>query len=241
MLRRLALLFHHGYLDRPRAQIEYYRAGSAPMVYAIGNTAVPILESEFGISRRQVDWTAKNRAANRFFIQHALSVADVLVALEIACANSSQRPVTFSRSALPDSGWKVTLGRDRTTIGVVPDAIFGLGVDDQSEPTWIFLEVDRGTMPINRLGLKQTSIRRKLLAYHELWRQGLVRDSFPRFRVLTVTTSSERATNMIEATQLLGHGHGLFLFVDRKSFLSSSNPLFAPHRNGRGDPAMLIE
>jgi hypothetical protein len=28
VLRRLQLLFHHGYLDRPRAQIDYYRAGS---------------------------------------------------------------------------------------------------------------------------------------------------------------------------------------------------------------------
>lgn len=37
ILRRLQLLFHHGYLDRPRAQIDYYRNGSQPMVYGLGN------------------------------------------------------------------------------------------------------------------------------------------------------------------------------------------------------------
>lgn len=41
LLERLASLYHNGYLDRPRAQLDYYTtAGSAPMVYAIGNTKV---------------------------------------------------------------------------------------------------------------------------------------------------------------------------------------------------------
>lgn len=182
----------------------------------------------------------KNRAATRFFIQHALSVADVLVALETACVKTSERHVTLSRMPVPDAHWKVTLARDRATIGVVPDAIFGLQVN-HNEPVGIFLELDRGTMPIHRAGLKQTSFRRKLLAYHELWRQGTVRDLFPRFRVLTVTTSTERASNMIDAAQTFSHGHGLFLFVDRSSFLSAANPLNAPLRDGRGDAAMLIE
>ena len=38
LLRRLAELYHHAYLDRPREQIEFYQnAGSKPMVYALGN------------------------------------------------------------------------------------------------------------------------------------------------------------------------------------------------------------
>ena len=36
ILRRLNGLFHAGYIDRPRAQIDYYSSvGSAPMVYAL--------------------------------------------------------------------------------------------------------------------------------------------------------------------------------------------------------------
>src|SRR6266542_6406222 len=35
---RLSRLFHAGYLDRPRGQLDYYpTSGSAPMVYALAN------------------------------------------------------------------------------------------------------------------------------------------------------------------------------------------------------------
>ena len=36
ILRRLHLLFHGGYLDRPPEQIRPYRQGSDPMVYGLG-------------------------------------------------------------------------------------------------------------------------------------------------------------------------------------------------------------
>ena len=37
LIERLAALYHNGYLDRPRAQLDAYaRSGSAPMVYALG-------------------------------------------------------------------------------------------------------------------------------------------------------------------------------------------------------------
>src|SRR3989442_921227 len=37
VLRRLQLLFHHGYLDRPWTQLDYFhRSGSRPLVYGIG-------------------------------------------------------------------------------------------------------------------------------------------------------------------------------------------------------------
>src|ERR1700733_277021 len=34
---RLSRLFHAGYVDRPRAQLDYYPTGSAPMVYALAD------------------------------------------------------------------------------------------------------------------------------------------------------------------------------------------------------------
>src|ERR1043165_8920687 len=38
VLRRLQLLFHHGYLTRPRAQVEYFtKGGSREIVYGLGN------------------------------------------------------------------------------------------------------------------------------------------------------------------------------------------------------------
>src|SRR5262249_11843470 len=46
---RLCRLFHAGYIDRPKAQLDYYpTAGSAPMVYALADRGARLLiESGF--------------------------------------------------------------------------------------------------------------------------------------------------------------------------------------------------
>jgi hypothetical protein len=51
-----------------------------------------------------------------------------------------------------------------------------------------FLEADRGTMPVVRSGLTQTSFYRKLIAYEATWTQKIHQRhlGIHRFRVLTV-------------------------------------------------------
>ncbi|HLX08425.1 MAG TPA: hypothetical protein VKY89_11240 [Thermoanaerobaculia bacterium] len=52
-----------------------------------------------------------------------------------------------------------------------PDRVFGLrfaGEPEQRRRAYSFLEADRGTMPITRNGLAQTSFRRKLLGCREM-------------------------------------------------------------------------
>ena len=47
ILRRLQLLFHHGYLERPRAQIDYYhQGGSRHIVYGLGNKSSSLVQRE---------------------------------------------------------------------------------------------------------------------------------------------------------------------------------------------------
>src|ERR1700675_1984030 len=47
---RLKGLFHHGYVDRPRAQLDYYpTAGSAPMVYALADRGARLLIQRDGV------------------------------------------------------------------------------------------------------------------------------------------------------------------------------------------------
>src|ERR1039457_4401155 len=47
VLRRLKLLYHHGFLERPRAQLQYYdRGGARPMVYGLTNKGGKLLERE---------------------------------------------------------------------------------------------------------------------------------------------------------------------------------------------------
>src|SRR5882724_1410219 len=62
LLERLGALYHNGFVDRPRAQLDYYAtAGSAPIVYALGNRGALVLAERDGMDRAQVDWTWKNR------------------------------------------------------------------------------------------------------------------------------------------------------------------------------------
>src|SRR4051794_38118035 len=101
--------------------------------------------------------------------------------------------------------------------------VFGLGFEGAPENrrrAFFFLEADRGTMPVVRKGLRQTSFLRKLLAYRETWRQGVhkARLGIPNFRVLTVTASRERVEHLVEACRsLAGGGSRLFFFKDQES------------------------
>src|SRR5436853_3872310 len=59
---RLSKLFHAGYLDRPRAQLDYYpTAGSAPIVYALADRGVRLLIERDGIEFANVEWSRKNK------------------------------------------------------------------------------------------------------------------------------------------------------------------------------------
>ena len=86
LLRRLKLLYHHGFLERPRAQIDYYHQhGSRHIIYGLGNKSWTFLKQELGEDFREVSWGEKNRAVGRIFLEHALLVSDVMVSLELAC------------------------------------------------------------------------------------------------------------------------------------------------------------
>lgn len=233
LLRRLQRLFHHGFLDRPGAQIDYYRRGSQTMVYGVGNQGVKLLEEKFSIPRRKVDWTAKNRSTNRYFLEHTLAVADVMIAFELACRRHEQMElVNYTDEVLH---WTVQI-RQRAatfTIGAVPDQVFGLRRKDKpNDIAWFFLEVDRATMPVERHNLKQTSFSRKLFAYHATWQQKVLK-AFPRFRVVTVTTSAERVNRLVEACGRLENGQGLFLFADKKSLSTHGDILTLPWKTGK--------
>jgi len=233
LLRRLQRLYHHGFLDRPRAQIDYYRRGSQTMVYGVGNQGVKLLEDKFSIPRRKVDWTAKNRSTNRYFLEHTLAVADVIIAFELACRRHGQMVKLVHAEEF--FHWTVQIRQPAATvsIGVVPDQVFGLRRKDKpTEIAWFFLEVDRATMPVERRSLKQTSFARKLIAYHATWQQKLLK-GFPRFRVLTVTTSAERVNRLVQECGRLERGQGLFLFADKKTLSAHGDILTFPWKTGK--------
>jgi hypothetical protein len=258
IVRRLQLLYHHNYLDRPREQIPFYTSpGSKPMVYGLGNAGADILAQHLNIPRGKVNWTAKNKAAGPIFLEHTLLAADFMVALEAACRKSGQVRLIEAGEILEQApeatrrrknpfAWNVTFSHQNEllTLGIIPDRIFGLHYLDRPDggsKLYFFLEADRATMPVMRSNLRQTSLYRKILAYRETHHQKLHTDlyNFKNFRVLTVTSSAERVRNCIEASKqaTAGKGPNLFLFTDKAALEGCDSVLHLPWRSGKdGQP-----
>jgi hypothetical protein len=247
VLRRLQRLYHHGHLDRPRCQLDYYhRGGSRELVYALtgrGGQQLTVLD---GVSPGRLPPHAGD--VKRLYLEHALLVSDVAVALELSPRgdvrllpeHELELPARLGHSRQPFA-WGVNV-TPQLRIGLQPDKVFGLQASDAQPPAVFFLEADRGTMPVTRAGLSQSSFFRKLLAYQATWTQGVHRSrfGFPRFRVLTVTSSPERVRHLVAACQRLDRGHRLFLFTDRDSFLRQPDPFTAPLLNGKGETDCLL-
>lgn len=258
LLERLSALYHNGYLDRPRAQLDYYAtAGSAPIVYALGTAGALVLAERDGMDLRQVDWTWKNRSVGRLFINHTLLTADVMVAAQ-------QVPRRRQDIRLIDVGMLLAAAPEKTRtaanpfkltartnhagksidLSVIPDAVFGLDFTTERKRKYFFLEADRATMPIARADLNQTSYLRKLLAYLA---GGGKANAFGthfgigNFRVLTVTTSTERMTGMIAALKELtgGTGSSQFLFADHLALSACANLLSLAWTTGKGEIVTL--
>ncbi len=252
VLRRLQLLYHHGFLERPRTQIEYYhQGGSRSVVYGLGKEGASVLNRKAGGDSQFFQSGGKPPPVSRLFFEHTLFVSDIMVGLELACRKAEGIRL-LAGEELPIAG-----GRQKTfklrvkvnsqvSLGIIPDCVFAIAFDEESpdrSPTVYFLEADRGTMPIVRTNLSQTSFYRKLLAYQAAWSQGLHRSQcgIHRFRVLTVTTSAERVESMIAACSELKSGHGLFLFCDWAALQQHGHMLSAPWKTGRrGEAASLL-
>lgn len=251
VLRRLKLLYHHGYLERPRAQIQYYnQGGSHCIVYGLGKKGAAVL-SDLGLTSDRTNWGVQNRYAGRVFLEHALFVSDVMVAIELNCRHRgirliSQNDLGNEVKAGCRFQWRVT-AKENLPLSVTPDRVFALEFEKQNgetERAIFFLEADRGTMPVIRKHLGQTSFYRKLLAYEATWAQSIhqKRFGFHRFRVITVTTCATRCNGLIEACSKLKSGHGLFLFADRSILEKPAETLTALWHTGRkGETASLLD
>jgi DNA-binding Lrp family transcriptional regulator len=255
---RLNKLFHSGYIDRPRAQLDYYpTAGSAPMAYALADRGARLLIERDGIDFANVEWSRKNRQAGRPFIEHQLEVVDFYVALQRAA--SQRRNVRLIHpdeivASFPDQSFsernpfalRVKISHQSVTheIGLVPDLVFGLLFADGSRRCFM-VEIDRGTMPITRRDIRQTSLERKMRAYltAHATKQHVRRFGWKTFRVLTVTTDEHRVRSTLDELRRLrvagSPGPSLFFFATR-SELCGADPLSHVWQDGNGRDARLI-
>jgi DNA-binding Lrp family transcriptional regulator len=232
LLRRLQKLYHHGYVERPPCQLDYFhRGGSLAMVYGLGNRGAAFLLRTENSTPIRLDWNARNRSATRLFLDHALMISEILVALETACRARGdvrlRHAEELAHSARGDTArWSIpTRGMERTA--VIPDAVFALErtqPDGSTDSVLYCLEADRGTMPVQSANEHRTSIARKLTAYETSWRTNIFRQRFnaTRVQVLTVTTSAARLDSITACAGNRVSAAGLFHFTAFTDILVSS-------------------
>lgn len=148
----------------------------------------------------------------------------------ISCAEILARAPAATRDAKTPLAIATSISRsvpqgqvERASIPVIPDAIFALQYPSGGFRCF-FVELDRGTMPISRTGLKHTSFERKLLQYRDV----LVRGSYKAhlgmtatpLLVLTITPSNERVRSLKTSLEALGQDQWskAFLFKAEASF-----------------------
>jgi len=236
ILRRLNLLFHARYLDRPKRQIAAF-GNNHHMVYGLGNKGASLLALELNLPIETVDWSRKNRDAKEVFLKHTLMVSRILTIFRLACQKQKnvefiepehliirrRKPPTIKTHEL---SWCVNVhkrqyGRKRKfSFNMIPDSIFGLRKknNNKTRETYFFLEADHATMPIRRTNLYQSSFYKKMVGYVSSHRNELFSEyfGFKKIRILAVTKSDERIKSMIQVNKKLhdkGNGYNLFLFA----------------------------
>jgi hypothetical protein len=253
ILRRLHKLYHNGYVDRPRAQIDYHRGGggSKPMVYGLTSRGERLLAAETGKNPRRCETNA-----TRLFLEHTLAVTDFMVALEQGCRERGDLRIIEPDEILARAServkrqpnpfmWetRVRWGGEEHRIHVAPDKVFGIEHADGSR-RYYFLEMDRGTMPVARSDLRRTSLLRKFLSYDATFRDNLHRRLYglPGFQVLTVTTSEERIGTSVQVLEELLHTRDAakrFLFAVKEIALGGELLRGIESRRRRTDDGLL--
>ena len=261
--RRLKHLFHAGLVARPEAQIAnlLQHQGSRALAYLLTQDGATYLAE-----RRGIRFALRPDDIKLGQLAHTLETSDLLVASDAACRISAhlafepftdllERSPPSTRAELDPAQWTVDINYrgQAYTFHVRPDAIYDVchkeaaGEGDPRARENFFLEVDRGSMPIVRPDLYQTSILRKYLCYAETHRADIHRDRFGmnNLRVLFVGKSRRRIDAMIRAfgEHMTGLASPrLFLFADRPTLFAEGTSFFDYRwRDGEGKEHSLFE
>lgn len=208
LIRRLNLLFHHGYLDRPRCQLDYYHeGGSKSLVYGLASRGAGRLRRDLDMPFERMDWTTRNKGVGRLFLEHTLMVSDFMAALEIDCQNCPDVRLLYAHDLPKPKGrensrepfrWSVDLPGKRR-IKVVPDKVFALEVTHPGghiERTHYFLEADRSTMPLERRNPHLSCVMRKFQAYEMIQLKNSINKigCLRPFKVIFLTVCTTRSS-----------------------------------------------
>lgn len=206
--RRLALLFHHGFLTRVflTARASYMLS---PALYMLDKRGAELLRMEFGYD--DLAWTTKSNDVGQQFLEHTLAINDVRVAVTLGCRqiagfellewrSEAQMKVSYDRVT-------ITPPKERSEhISLIPDSFFVVQTPQGKAP--FFLEVDRGTETTGRF-------QNKIFAYQAYVQSGAYqqRYGFKSIRVLTTVPSLKRLEGLKTVTERAGGGQRYWFAV----------------------------
>jgi hypothetical protein len=158
---------------------------------------------------------------------HQMFIDDILMSIEIAC---KQLGLTFTDQyailgdtplELPCKINFVYPNNDKVHTSdkaLCPDALFAI------EGTYFALEADRGTEPIERSNLNQTSYLRKFLQYAHVLKTGPYKTQWglPNLMVLHVSSRQDRTTALMRYMERLGAKSQSQCFKSAASLVSAA-------------------
>ena len=220
----------HSFLDRSEYQRLYFHpiGGSKYLVYSITRKGANL------ITHHQPHPVAKityyNKSTGYPYLEHTLTIADFGIALNLTIRDNENidlidsnelkinLPVKTQQKPKPYRLHTPVIHQgSRISVGVEPDYILSLRLKNEKQLAFFMVEIDRGTMPIERSNVRQISILRKLLAYQAIWQSKIHQQQlgWHSFRVLFIAASAERVANMVKTVNknVLTKGSPVFLFT----------------------------
>lgn len=220
ILRRLQMLYHAGYVQRKKL------SDNEPIAYAIGNAGAGELMLHYGIDRKHINWTTKNREAGDNYIRHTLMVSRFRHCLELTLRLIPDATVSWEHTFKAKVQYEDTLGGKTQLVdgAVIPDGLFVVTI--AGKPIHYFLEADRSTMTNARYLTKLKSY----FWYYATYVNENTSSEIKQMRVLTITLSEDRKKNLRDTAQQVHEtmSKDLFWFACERSYRDVPEQVVAP-------------
>lgn len=236
--KRLKLLYHNGYLERIPIPVGPGAWAWRPL-YRLAKRGAELVASELGTTPSKLSYWGKgddrehrSTKASLLFLNHALKINDVRIEFSQAAEACGYRiekwveETHLKSQEMKDYVSVIGETGGRLRVAVIPDAYFVLNLGDRR--AHFFLELDQATMSNKRWKMR-------IGAYLTYVQSGKYQERYQThsLRVLTVTTSAKRLTNLKKTTESAG-GREVFWFSTLDQVLSNQ-ALFSPIWQQAGD------
>jgi hypothetical protein len=197
---RLQRLYQHEFLERHFLSVVSGSPLASPIVYTLGKRGAKLLVDRFGLTPDAIR-LPKNTTYSWGFLEHLLTINAVRVAVTLACRKEGWELETWEDEpifrAQPDYVELLTKRGKPVRKPVLPDGYFCLRVPQGKAR--FFLEVDRGTEP-------HSKFKPQVEVYQAYTHTGgyQARYQATSLRILVVTTTSRRLSQLKAATQAAG-------------------------------------